>query len=609
MIVQELLTRLGFTVDKTGIEQGKSALNEFKSFALQLGIGAGIMLLGRQAFGTATSMEDLNIQFKTLLGSQEKAKAMMADVVAFAAKTPYELPELASATKSLVAFGVEHQKIMPTLNAVGDVAAGLKIPIGELAALYGKAKVQGTLMSEDINQMTGRGIPIIQQFAKQLGVSDGKVKEMASKGKISFKNLEQAFIDMTSKGGQFAGMMDELSRSTSGKFSTAADNVKMALGRMMEPFLPLVRRVYDLVSAINFEPAIAFFKQAAVAVEYFATVAWNSGLQEAFIAFYDAVLEVVSVVRKLPASFGGTGNILRTLGQIVGVLATAFILAATTLLSLTTHLVELAAWGARNKDILIGLGIIMMALFGPSMIASILSTASALRVAAMSNLFFRRAALAGGAAAGYQVTMLGMLKAAAFGVGSAFKAARAAVAAFAATTLGLMALVFAAIASVGFAVYEIWKAVQEKREFEEGQATEEKKAKITEQILEDTKEWRRAKDRGDTATMEEMRRRIDERKKTYKALGASAQSAIEENSFPSFDAMMQASTGKLDMQLRKTTEGGKPITVHNNMDFTVNADSKGAGTGLTADQVAELAARAARATFQLELQSVAVGLI
>ena len=73
--------------------------------------------------------------------------------------------------------------------------------------------------------------------------------------------------------------------------------------------------------------------------------------------------------------------------------------------------------------------------------------------------------------------------------------------------------------------------------------------------------------------------------------------------------MMQASTGKLDMQLQKTTEGGKPITVNNNMDFTVNADSKGAGTGLTADQVAELAARAARATFQLELQSVAVGLI
>lgn len=610
MIVQELLTRLGFTVDRAGIEQGKSALNEFKSFALQLGIGAGIMLLGRQAYGTATAMEDLNIQFKTLLGSQEAAQSMMAKVVAFAAKTPYELPELASATKSLVAFGIANEKIMPTLNAVGDIAAGLKIPIGELAAIYGKAKVQGVLMSEDINQLTGRGIPVIQQFAKQLGVTDNKVKEMASKGKISFKNLEQAFVDMTSKGGQFAGMMDELSRSTSGKFSTAADNVKMALGKMAEPFLPLVRQVLDLVAAINFEPAVEFFKATAIAVQYFATTVWNSGLSTAFTVLYQTILDVLRIVGGVPDAFGGTGSALQTVALFVGKLATAFVLAASTVLQLTGYMIELGKWCIENKDLFIGLGTVMLMLFGPTMISSILGTANAIRVAAMSNLFFERAALMGGRAAGYQVTMLGLLRAAAMGVQEAFMAARAAVAAFAATTVGLMALVFAAIASVGFAVYEIWKAVQEKRELEEGQASEEKKAKIAEQILEDTKEWRRAKDRGDTATMEEMRHRINERKLAYKAIGETAKQSIEDNSFPSFDAMMQASTSKLDVQLQKSTgTAGKALTVNNNMDFTVNADSSGAGTGLTADQVAELAARAARATFQLELQTVSVGLI
>lgn len=73
---------------------------------------------------------------------------------------------------------------------------------------------------------------------------------------------------------------------------------------------------------------------------------------------------------------------------------------------------------------------------------------------------------------------------------------------------------------------------------------------------------------------------------------------------------MQASTGKLDVMMQKTTEAGsKSTTITNNMDFTVNAESKGAGTGLTADQVAELAAQAARATFQLQLQTVTVGMI
>lgn len=609
MVVQELLTRLGFTVDKAGIERGKSALGEFKSFATKLGLGVGIALLGREAFQTATQMEDLNVQFRVLLGSQEKAKAMMADVTKFAAQTPYELPELAEATKKLVAYRISNEKIMPTLTSIGNIAAGLKIPIGELADIYGKAKVQGTLMAEDVNQLTGRGIPVIQEFAKQLGVSESKVKEMTSKGQISFKNLEKAFSDMTGPGGQFAGMMDELSKTTMGKLSTAMDNVKMAAGRMIEPFLEFVRQGLDAVSAINFQPMIDFFKQAAVAVEYLAIVIWNSGLRDAIDGIYGTFLDITEGMQNAGYTSAGLGEFLRQLGTVIGNLLYIVLMAASTLMRLTGWMIELATWCYKNRDIMIGLGIVMAALFGPAMIARIVGTAGAMRIAALANLFFQRAALAGGAAAGYQVTMLGMLKAAAFGVSGAFKAALPAIRAFGMAMIGTMGLVFAAIASVGFAVYRIWGAVQEKRELEEAQANEEKKAKIADQILEDTKEWRKARDRGDTATMAEMESRIKERKTAYHAMGAKAKDAIEENSFPSFEAMMQASNGKLDVAMQKSTEAGSRSTVvTNNMDFTVNANSDGK-TGLSADQIAQLAAQAARATFQVELQRVSVGML
>jgi tape measure domain-containing protein len=107
-------------------------------------------------------------------------------------------------------------------------ALGAGAPIGEIAELFGKAKVQGTLFAEDINQLVGRGIPVIQEFAKQLGVSEGEVKKLASSGKITFSNLNQAFIDLSSEGGAFFNMMQEQSQTTIGKFSTLKDNILAA---------------------------------------------------------------------------------------------------------------------------------------------------------------------------------------------------------------------------------------------------------------------------------------------------------------------------------------------------------------------------------------------
>ena len=65
---------------------------------------------------------------------------------------------------------------------VGDIAAGTNQDFNELAVVFGKAKVQGRLFGEDINQLTGRGIPIIGEFAKQFGVAEGEVKKLVSEG-------------------------------------------------------------------------------------------------------------------------------------------------------------------------------------------------------------------------------------------------------------------------------------------------------------------------------------------------------------------------------------------------------------------------------------------
>lgn len=106
--------------------------------------------------------------FRTMLKDGEKSGALLKDLSKFAADTPFEFPEIANAGKSLLAFGFEAQNVKDNLRRLGDVSSSLNIPLGELTDIYGKARVQGRLFSEDINQLTGRGIPIIQELAKQL---------------------------------------------------------------------------------------------------------------------------------------------------------------------------------------------------------------------------------------------------------------------------------------------------------------------------------------------------------------------------------------------------------------------------------------------------------
>jgi tape measure domain-containing protein len=194
------------------------------------GIGEGL----KSMFGGAADMESNQVAFETLLGSAERAKVLMGELAKFGAETPFQLPELTKAGKSLAAFGMDADQIVPKLRRIGDISSLLNQPIGEMATLYGKAKVAGVLMSEDINQFTERGVPLIQALAKQFGVAEVEVKKLASQGKISFADMDKALTAMTSTGGRFAGGMEKQSKTLGGMWSTLTDNVGMSLTKLGE---------------------------------------------------------------------------------------------------------------------------------------------------------------------------------------------------------------------------------------------------------------------------------------------------------------------------------------------------------------------------------------
>lgn len=173
--------------------------------------------------------QQLEIAFTTMLGSVEQANSLMAQITRTAMVTPFGLTDLASASKQLLAYGLEADKVNDTLIRMGDIAAGLSIPIGDLAYLYGTTMVQGRMYTQDLNQFLNRGIPIMESLASQLGVTKDKVRELVQEGKVGFPQIEQAFIDLTSEGSKFGGLMEEQSRSITGVIS----NIEDALDNMM----------------------------------------------------------------------------------------------------------------------------------------------------------------------------------------------------------------------------------------------------------------------------------------------------------------------------------------------------------------------------------------
>lgn len=173
----------------------------------------------------AAQAEQAQEAFETMLGSAQEAQKLMASLQKFAAQTPFEFPELRDASKKLLAFGVTAGDIIPTMRMLGDISAGIGAPIGELAELYGKAKVQGRLFAEDINQFQGRGINVTEQLAKKFG----DVRKAVEQGRVGFADLQQALIAMTAEGSRFGGGMAKQAETLQGKWSTFMDSIKADL--------------------------------------------------------------------------------------------------------------------------------------------------------------------------------------------------------------------------------------------------------------------------------------------------------------------------------------------------------------------------------------------
>ncbi len=243
-------------------DEAKDADKTIDSFASKIGntmASMGVALsataLVKNIVQVRGEFQQLEVALKTMLGSAEKADALLGQLTQTAATTPFDLQSVAQGAKQLLAYGTASEDVNETLVRLGDIAAGLSIPLGDLVYLYGTTMTQGRMFTQDLRQFMGRGIPIAKELAKQFGVVESKIGDMVTAGKVGAEEVKKAIWSMTDAGSQFGGLMEAQSKTIGGQISNIGDSIQTMFNEIGKSSEGIINESLSVVSALveNYE--------------------------------------------------------------------------------------------------------------------------------------------------------------------------------------------------------------------------------------------------------------------------------------------------------------------------------------------------------------------
>jgi hypothetical protein len=212
---------------ESGVRRARGSMDTFGKSVIRTAAKIGAALGGIQFFktgiGLAAQLQQDTIAIKSFTGSVESANALIQQVRDFAASTPFQLNDLIAASKQLLAFGVSADKVRGTLHVLGNLAAASGANIG---------------------------IPVISALAAHFKVPEEAIRDMVSKGKVSFNDFEAAMSSLGGEGGKFGNLMAEQADTLSGKWSTFKDKVNDLAITIGQALLPMMNELLNVGFAV-----------------------------------------------------------------------------------------------------------------------------------------------------------------------------------------------------------------------------------------------------------------------------------------------------------------------------------------------------------------------
>lgn len=225
-------------------KDGKSIDDVISNIQNSMNIAIGGWSIGKfvnQMMQVRGQFQQTEMAFKTMLQSEEKADALMKQMIRTAAITPFGVEDVTEGAKQLLAFNVAAEDVNKTLIGLGDVAAGMGLNLKDLVMLYGTTIAKGKMDTMDLYQFLNRGIPIADEIAKVMGLDvTNAIKEVQKQikaGKVTSDIFIQAMQSMTAEGSKFGGLMEAQSKTITGQISNIEDAIEQMfndLGKSQE---------------------------------------------------------------------------------------------------------------------------------------------------------------------------------------------------------------------------------------------------------------------------------------------------------------------------------------------------------------------------------------
>ena len=241
-------------LDKINGSRMKSWFSEAFDQLPMAGLLTNPLVIGGAAAGMAVKKgieaELQTTSFEVLLGSADAAKNLVANIQAYADKTPYEKAGLGDAAKTMLGYGIAQEKVMPNMKMLGDIAMGDSNKFQQLSLAYSQIQASGRLTGQDLLQLINSGFNPLGVISEKTGKSIGQLKTEMEKGAISAQMVEDAFKTATSEGGRFYGMADKMSQTIGGKLSTMMDGVNNLFLKLFDIISPILHPALNALTKV-----------------------------------------------------------------------------------------------------------------------------------------------------------------------------------------------------------------------------------------------------------------------------------------------------------------------------------------------------------------------
>lgn len=182
--------------------------------------GMGLKELAGHIISVRAEFESMETSLKVLLGGDEaRLNSIMSQIKEYALASPLNTKDMVGAVQMMTSFGIEAEKSIGYLKAIGDISMGDTAKFNGLALVFSQISSAGKLMGQDLMQCVNHGFNPLEEISRKTGKSIGQLKEEMSKGAISAQMVQDAFISATSAGGKFYGMSSEGAKTLNGQIS------------------------------------------------------------------------------------------------------------------------------------------------------------------------------------------------------------------------------------------------------------------------------------------------------------------------------------------------------------------------------------------------------